>query len=463
MNLKSVISLVMTFTGLLLPISGYCQSSAQSGLPIVIQDEKIKKNLREQLAQRYQPLVYNASGDIYRIVLAAKDTEKEKDKSKDGGTWTGGGGSGIACFEKWEAYKDSREFILPEAYDQMTMLTMLDIENKSIPIVPAKAGETSMDYIRRLMTEAYAPVLPLFAAKILRTSELIYSQLQNQVADYQKEPNYSAQPTLRDFGAPMIQEEIAFPGRCIIVQLATRYAKVELYEVQGFFIDFDVRLVLKFKELATNPEETAAQEAALILHEALYLMGSVIEHSDSSATAFGIMPLLLSKRTTEILKTMPRTVAAEYLRSKLKQYGMSNYHFVKFVNEKKSQNPVINQHLMAVKQIKKSLVQAEQQFKKTYGYSSHTAREYQSYLKPLVENLLKSTDPTGAFIALSSLVAAKHRYILDDLFLESFEQKAVIADLCTNLKEQRQDLIGDRAYPAMVQLFERALDYCRQK
>lgn len=427
----------------------------------LIRDPEVKRQVRARLQQEYQPRVDQASGNLYHFEVKPQTAQAAGD-TKKGGTWTGGGGSGVACFnEGFAATKDEQEHLLPTAYDRMYMVTTLDlVESQSSPIHPALPGESAIGYIRRIISGNFARPLPLFSQRLLALAEVLDRELELQIAEYQRGGAGSSQPTLRDFGSPMIEKELSLPANCQIVQFATRLARVRLHQVDSFFIDYDVPLVLLLGKLAKDPAEGVIATATLILHEALYLMGSAIEHLDSSATAFRMIPLLLSQATAESLRNKTRAQGAQMLHDRMKSFGMKNYHFVALGSEPTELSAIPRRHLQAISQVTQSLEEAEKQFRKTYGRPSYYLRENQPYLRLLTKGLDDFTDEVGAFVALSSLVNFEGEFIIDDLFLETPDPGAVVKDFCRQIRRERLRLLGYHPERHFLRVYERALTYC---
>lgn len=405
------------------PNIGLCQSFGQKDTSNVfaaklLKNNKSKENIRTQLKQKYENQTQK-SGELLRF--EPKETQASQRKQISGGTWTGGGGSGLACTKDKE----------------IQSVVLLDtLENyEAHPFISVNSGETSIDYIRRVL-KIYSKYIPLFSSQVLNFSEVMYQELQEQL---KYESRASNQLTFRDYSFDF--NEARYPLNCDIRQLATRYAEISFGHVENFFIDYDVALIEKMHQTAKNENEGVLQEASLILHEALYLMSSTLGENKASYTTFMLVPLFLHQWTIDKVQNMNRSQGAKYLREILRRWNMGNYHIIGSSNTETWKSMYRN-HYVAGAEV---LVTTDNAGKRV-----------------LVGEFGDVKDDRTAFLALASVFDSYGKYVFDDLFMEQFDQKLVINEFCQTIKRHEADLKLDNGHmPSRVErVYKRALNYC---
>lgn len=195
------------------------------------------------------------------------------------GGWTGGGGEGAICFptkaEK-EAAFDGEGKLRREAIPSKTTLQTFDIfENNfgSLPLLP-RAGDDVKSYLEYVISENIAAASPYFALRVRQALALI---LKNDGSIAWEDRG--ALVKLND-GGP--RRKKINSDTCAIVQVVARYQKVAHGALPQVFVDYDKDLYDRLGD--EHPAVKIISQAALILHEALYLAGVEIGMKDSSRT-----------------------------------------------------------------------------------------------------------------------------------------------------------------------------------
>ena len=195
------------------------------------------------------------------------------------GGWTGGGGEGGICFKskaEKEAAFDAEGKLRKESIPSKTTLQTFDIaENNfgSLPLLP-RAGDDVKSYLDYVVTENIAAASPYFALRVRQALALILNA-DGSLAWEDRGPLAK----LND-GGPRRKSVNA--DTCAIVQLVARYQKVANGGLPQVFVDYDKDLYDHLGD--EHPSVKIIHQAALILHEALYLSGVEIGMRDSSRT-----------------------------------------------------------------------------------------------------------------------------------------------------------------------------------
>lgn len=467
------------------PNRGYCQNFRQMQ-PIVLNSDIIsshiniisspetKEILRWRLSKKYEDDIKKHSQnnglynlDIKNDVKIKLDSQEQQSKMQAGG-WTGGGGTGVACFShpgsrhSIDDFKDSTGHLKSSSYDKITSLTMLDYFTfgQAKPAlgfghIPVEGDETAIEYLRRILNTHYSALAPLFTTKLLKYSEIVNQELEKQLNQDKEEPYPFPQPSLRDFGkSPMqAQERKLQQENCLTVQLATRYARIDNYSVQELFLDFDIKLLRKMRSLAPTNEVATVQEAALILHEAFYLIVSVLRQKDSFGTTFMAVPLLLSEATVRLRASSPYLRALDF-RNALEYAGIGFFFLLVAAESEQTSNEIVNQHLKSLQEIAKLYI-SDLKKKSIDSLEDLQSLENRNYLI-IFSTQLQNFSPVTSFIAVSIWLPSADHYFWDELFIESNDQKKIIESYCKIIHGYRNSALNS----SFNNTIENALQYC---
>lgn len=201
-----------------------------------------------------------------------------------GGDWESSGGAGVACFktseavEKYDAAVIAKIALTDEMVESIDSLKTLEYwEAPDFEWMTGDSSETIVDLVhQRLRTSA-----ALFAKKMYDVRKLIQVDSWNQ--SYQLDLIDDANP-IRDVKEQNI--------KCRLIQLAVRYTQsTPLEKIPPVKVSFDSRLWKKLD--ATN-------QAILILHEQVYLIGKQAGHKDSRYTR-----ALVNRFMNQVLWSIP--------------------------------------------------------------------------------------------------------------------------------------------------------------
>lgn len=205
-----------------------------------------------------------------------------------------GGGSGFACFNvgfrgiftpnivELALTTDGR--IKPEYRAAMNLLWVTDYfepvgkatsVGRFPPLIHPEAGETPEIYLARVIEKTLRPVVPIFAARLQSALHEVRRERWIPVSDI---------PTIRDHGqTPDLKNLLATYPNCALVQIVHRREDFEPGPHSKVLeIKFDPDLFDRLVSLSSKEEEGVLQQALLLLHEALYSIGSQMGHVNSA-------------------------------------------------------------------------------------------------------------------------------------------------------------------------------------
>lgn len=239
-----------------------------------------------------------------------------------GGQGSTGGGGGLACFKTTSEKNqmvNSNGLIPMENRSKILKLQTLDyfevIRTKGF-IQPA-TGEDAKTFLNRVIKTKIEPVNAIFAHRLEKALDLI------------KIKTWSPQRSLNlifDWG----EEDDAYlrflrenNPECAPIQIAVRHSipKPGLHPIVSVEVDSDY-----FDRLATlNPgAEGTINQAALYLHEAIYLLGSMLGQNTSEGTR-QLVGILLSQGTYDSLNELSPAAKAVVFRADLGKAGFNQY------------------------------------------------------------------------------------------------------------------------------------------
>ena len=207
---------------------------------------------------------------------------KSRDSSKSNGGWgSSGGGSGVACFKDLRTAQlaghqiEKNQILSPELLDQVTSLETLEYwEWKTIaPFKLALSNAKNTDEILKFVHFRVAQILPLFIYRSEQAGQLI------QVSDW--DPKLSL-PRIND-----ARPARPLPEKCRQVQLAARFAKDQYTDQSGPSKKIPVVKVELNRGLYAKLN--SLNQAILILHEQLYLLGQMTGYKNSDDIRGAVM------------------------------------------------------------------------------------------------------------------------------------------------------------------------------
>jgi hypothetical protein len=217
-----------------------------------------------------------------------------------GGVNGGGGGGGVLCYQPGQA-PDGKSFHLAlviEAWDWTSQPLALMHKNTRFAEYYSLLPDTFSigDYLRRALNDSISGLdqNPLFKKILLQTLDEVLAQM-NQCREL---PNY-----VDDRGRRFPEEEQWMAAQnCHPVQLAWRSpvdaTLAESQEVKkDYKIEFNCRLLDRLGYKGGQPAFKKVNQAVLVLHEALYLMGARLKRHPTSAAVRTMTNLLLANRS----------------------------------------------------------------------------------------------------------------------------------------------------------------------
>ena len=226
-----------------------------------------------------------------------RNLEKEFEIAGNDGTWSGGGGggTGIACFKKEadaEKARAARKADLPlprSLIPKITSLKTTEIaENDQVQFAPPQPGENSSTYLERILHAHLDTAVPSFHEKLNTALALV--QLERGQAANQS----GKLKPIQDTGE--ILDLDSGKGLCVPVQIVVRRARRGndggIQTILG--VDYDLYDKLGMKDSKISNEDRIIHQAALKLHEAVYLITYALQHGNNSELSRTLTATLLS-------------------------------------------------------------------------------------------------------------------------------------------------------------------------
>lgn len=240
------------------------------------------------------------------------------------GGWSGGGGTGIACWSNTEdakvaQYARTQKLPLPkELYERIKTLEVTEFwENRDKKFVQPLVKETSNIYLQRILNVYFSNIAPSFKTKLEQALLQIDSSEEKLSAD-----QYLMQ--IEDTGPIKNYAKKEFTDYCSVVQIATRYARTinDVVETK-FLLDFDLYNKLGLREGVLRRERQVINQALLRLHEGLYLLGYNLNQSTSEKVRGMSSYLVLQESYASLLKVLGEAFAISPTESTLT--GLQKY------------------------------------------------------------------------------------------------------------------------------------------
>lgn len=259
------------------------------------------------------------------------------DLKSHGGTNGAGGGSGVICLKdtlKEITLDNIKELHLQEFWEW----TQQDLGKEGRGFVQPKPEENAEQFLNRLLFEKYeslhSPFIPVLKQAISKVFQQLYEQQREQKKVLSK---FSSLDYHNDRGVLFWndQEYIDAAG-CKSVQIAWR--ELDESKMTGHYkISFNLQLYNNLGRFHFKTRQTVRilQQAMLILHEALYLLGDQLKSHSSSYHIRFLTNLMFFGPLDQMLKTGSST----QFRYLLYAHGFDGYqHFATGERDKVTTN-----------------------------------------------------------------------------------------------------------------------------
>ncbi len=251
--------------------------------------------------------------------------QREIDVAGRSGLVGNGGGGGFACFSSATEFAEAKSnpriwFSSPENLAKPFDVYSLDYieyvnENPGGVWITAQEGETAYSYLVRVITKGVSPLLPLFGDHLLRALREIHP-------DTWKDSTYLE--LIHDQGAAA---ESRSYNNCVRIQLAERKKAEQTKACHFPVIEMTAakHLIRKMQTVAEDPTRGIYNEASLLLHEALYLMGTELGQRTSENTR-RLVGKILDRRSYSMGYSLGAEVAAHQLAKNIFEDNFANYY-----------------------------------------------------------------------------------------------------------------------------------------
>ncbi len=409
----------------------------------------------------------------YEKEISSDGKSLNSEFQRRGGTNGGGGGGGVACYAD-EAHRDRNHLKALLTYEAWISEITRPEPDASVflPIAPNEAPEA---YLQRSLQTRLKAIAPAFLEILLRTIQEVSSQTR-QCRSF---------AYVNDRGIHFSNEQQVLTDRnCEPVQLAWRSPVrkwAEDHWVDDFKIEFDCDLYSKLGLARGSSETKRINQALLILHEALYLMGARLGmHPDSYHIQEIAIALLLKDRPIE------SSVAFRY---RLREHGFDEYFRLlnpsdpKLIPEMKKSRQESYHNAVVILGNLQMLFAPRGSFNTVYAAGSFSSPFYQfsfvterrnphrsptfaiAFHQALIEHGIPQMTDEEAFIFWVSLIADEGRFMrsrilrslgdFESLLLPSVDDREVIRELCAN--DRHRYLEDEELFQALE---EKVQSYC---
>lgn len=235
-----------------------------------------------------------------------------------GGSWSGGGGTGMVCFRSEVVAKEQFDFsgrLKQEAYSNIYKVFMLDnFYNSDLSYLDINLSERPIQNLK-IFLERYLILNPEFIKKLLWVIDLLESGLVVMSSE--------GLPRTWDTGEVESDSKafLSHNPHCELIQIAIRYSFTDQNnKLIGTFIDVDRKLLHLIRSGKKNGVETYEgiyNEMLIWLHEAVYL----ISDQSSAKNSRVLTDFLLNQKTLDLIEKVPDADAKTYFNDQLKKLG----------------------------------------------------------------------------------------------------------------------------------------------
>lgn len=228
---------------------------------------------------------------------------------REGGSWSSGGGSAVACFmdravatqvqaQRGMVTNDQLAFI-----DSIEVLDLFEWKRprgidgrKNLALAEPRPGEDYISFASRIADRAYATLAIHSSDRQSSLGNVMWSMSN----DLKRDDSYGRDSdrfiwtgtslvNLQDEGTPM-----RFGGNCALVPMAVQQG--EKYELRIFIDD----------RLFFHPKHSVQSQAALFVHEFVYSFARELGHPNSSATRRAVGLLMQNDPSTRVQDVLAR-------------------------------------------------------------------------------------------------------------------------------------------------------------
>ena len=386
------------------------------------------------------------------------DIVKQGKTSLEGGTWTGGGGEGIICFQtekdKEQAF-DSQGRIKIQSRAKITRLESFDlVENQSEFLAfSAQPGITYDVFLDFIIENNIEPYSPYFATRLRQAISMIVN------ADGSLKWNdQGSLIRLNDAGKKRVVRFV--DPTCAYVQLAIRYSKKTKGPMPAVFVDYDKGLF----ELMGKPKEWGAvNQAALILHESLYLAGYDLGLRDSSDIRV-LVSFFMFRNIEGYLASLQAPSLEAAFTTMLYSFGMKDSTNLYLQKES-------GRHAYTKSSRQWSRAQLAQNYQKNWSQLIATDNEVaicnqrKTLSRQCEDRLLSrlgkklSLEEAFLFAVATTHNGGLHPYNSDVFVTPGVADETPGKEFCQTLQLYSEEL--NKFAPSMVEIFKKARDYCK--
>lgn len=381
--------------------------------------------------------------------LSSAEKTAVRQVARSMGTWTGGGGEGVICFKSTWAKTmafDSKGRLRKQVHSQIGSVYAYDLIEfrNDLAIVPSEPGETPVQYLHRVIARNVEPSSPYFARRIREAIAMIVAPDGSLLWEDQ-----GSLMKLADAGERRIR--IVSP-ECVITQVVIRYSKNVEGPFPQFFIDYNKYL---FDLMAQNGEPVIHQ-AALILHEALYLAGYSLGVLTSSGIR-GLVAHIMWKDLPWWLDAEGENFRQGLFITILYTYGMRDAMRL-FLDESQERPPFSKQSRQW------SRAELARKYREAWDLLIAQDKAYANCLSgyfaecdirflPVLANHL-SPEEAFLFVAASVGNEGQIKFTIDRFLLEEADDDQEARLVCKIFQKDRG------RYPEWTDLIDKALSYC---
>ncbi len=376
-----------------------------------------------------------------------------------GGTWTGSGGDGVACFKDQKEAShaiDEAGKIKPEYRSKIERLFALDTweyQNEYLFMAPMK-NEDPVQYIVRAIDKHLSQDMPYFAEKLKKTIKILST---NEWKSHWSDQG--ALPLILDQGS--IGRSI--PEQCRLVQLAVRYAHSSTGKIPEVFIDVDGDLIERMKN-GPSWSDNILFTGTLLLHEAIWMSGVELNMPDSAASR-KLTAAILSENVAAAIAERPEHLREKLWTNYLYTLGFRDYFSLFLGEEKASVDPTTPSSKASRRAARAHIARLYQKTLQQLRLSEYGPMDEateRAFIHQLV--LTMTPEETFLFVAASLHNTQKIPFNIDIFYLDGLDDRAHVHFSCgiinTYLRFEKEGG-DDNNNPSFSEAMEKALLYCK--
>lgn len=406
------------------------------------------------------PSSKSVSAETQQAVRKALSSSSQRPIVVAGGTWTGSGGDGVACFgnttdasqalDKAGAIKSAYR----ERIERVFALDTWEFQNEFHFQQPMQ-NEDPVQYILRAIDKHLAKDMPYFAEKLKKTINIL------NTSDWKSHWNpQGALPLILDQGS--LHREI--PENCRLVQLAIRYARSTPGKIPQVFIDVDEDLIARMKN-GPSWADGILFTATLFLHEAIWMSGVELNMPDSEGSR-RLTAAILSEDIAAAISERPEHLHKNLWTGYLYSLGFRDYFSLFLAEEKIPVDPHTATSKASRRLARARLSRLYKSAFQKLGISEYGALDDQTE-KALIGELARQLTPEESFLFVSESLhnGQKIPYNLDVFYLDGLDDLPLLHLSCGIIKIylQFQKEEGDEmTNESFMKAMEKAMLYCSE-